>query len=302
MQNKMLIETDTDRVNLYVSHPKGRTGQYMQYCLRHFSDPYKDGGTYQNQDVWRLYEMYAYHTDSFGRLVQTKPYCILNGGEWECALRIDKTPDFHGGLHGYERQQSVFASVNAKDIILGKVSTPKVAECFEFVQYSDIYRQGTRDEVIAKHVKHYMLKDGKLMLHQELEWKQEVTVLYAYMAMLPIKRTSDNTPEGEPISDYVMLNESDTVYDVRKIGHNTGISSVADHVRNVRYAKIWGASSGITAELHIHCPFLKSNNFFVQNTEAYNKFYFSYAGDGVGYTVHPGEKWEIDTQYEIYQK
>lgn len=302
MHSKMFIETETDRVNLYLSHPKGGADNYMQYCLRHFTDPYKDGGTYQNQDVWRMYEMYAYHADASGQMVQTKPYCILNGGEWECALRIDQTPDFHGGLHGYEHQKSVFASGNGRDITLGVKSDLRETESFEFVQCSEIYRQGTRNEVIAKHVKHYIFKEGKMMLHQELEWQQAVTILYAYMAMLPIKRTSDNTPEGEPISDYVILGDSDTVYDVRKIGHNTGISSVADHVRNVRYAKIWGEASGITAELHIDCPFLESNNFFVQNTEAYNKFYFSYAGDGDGYAVQPGEKWAIDTQYEIYQK
>ena len=304
MQNKdkmqIFIETDTDRVNLYLSSPKGQKGSYAKYCLRHFTDDFRDGGTYQNQDIWRFYELYV------GKIQENTfqadfPYAILNGGEWECALRIGGTPDFHGGLHGYEHQKMVVAMADGQELTLGTQGS-RWAEQVEFCQQSEIYRQGTRDEIIALHSKHYQFKDGKVMLHQELLWQQAVTVLYSYMAMLPIKRTSDNTPEGEVISDRVTIDGGKTVYDVGKEGHQTGISSVADHVRNVQHAKIWGEQSGICAELTINCDFKPCNNFFVQNTKEYNKFYFSFAGDGAGYQTTCGEKWILDTEYEIYRR
>ena len=139
-------------------------------------------------------------------------------------------------------------------------------------------------------------------MHQEILWKQTVTVLYSYLMMFPIRRTSDDTPSGDVISDRISINDNGKVYDIEKAGHNTELSNNAAAKRNVGYAKIWGRKSGICAEISINCDFLPTNSFFVQNNNVYNKLYFSYAGDGVGHKVIPEDIWAIDTEYEIYRK
>lgn len=298
-KNKIYLYSEKDKLNIYMHSSKGKEQNFMKYCLKHLIEPYRDGGTYQNYDLWRLYELYS-TTSINGDFKDDFPHDIVNAGEWECALKIDGTPDFHGGLHGYEHQKSVLVKADSKEIELAKIHT-LCAEKFEFVQKSEIYLQGTKDKVIAKHEQHYIFKNGRLMLHQKILWEQELTILYSYMAMLPIKRTSDNTSDGDIVTDRVMINNSSKVYDVGKIGHQTGISSSGDHVRDVKYAKIWGEQSGICAELSIKCEFLPTNNFLVQNTPTYNKFYFSYAGDGIGHKVKKSDLWVIDAEYEIYR-
>ena len=147
------------------------------------------------------------------------------------------------------------------------------AHSFEFCQYSEIYRQGTKNELLALHKKRYFFSDGRLLLHQEIIWKQSVTVRYAYMAMLPIRRTSDDTPTGEIISDSVRINGSSTFYDVKETGHQTAVSTINAKVRDVKCVEIWS-----------------------------DELYYSYAGDGVGYVTEEGEKWELNTRYEVYYK
>lgn len=298
--NLIYLHSEEDRLNIYMHNEKGNADNFMKYCLRHFKDDYRDGGTYQNQDVWRFYELYS-HTKKGEGFESDFPYAIFNGGEWECAIKIDGTPDFHGGLHGYEHAKSVFAKADGKDIELEKNYSLWASE-LEFVQLSEIYRQGTRDEVMATHVKHYIFKDGKVNLHQEIVWKQDVNIILAYTTMMPIRRTSDDTPTGEQISDSFMINDETTVYDVSKENHDTGMSGLVDHKRDVKYVKIWGETSGVCGEVSVSGTIFESNHFLVQKTKEYNKVYFSIAGDGVGHEFKEGNKWEIDTLYEIYRR
>ena len=101
----MYLQTENDSINIYLHSPKGGADNFMKYTLRHFTVPFSDGGTYQNQNVWRLFELYSYKKtdDVFKKELN---YPIVNGGEWECAIRIKDTPDFHGGYHGYENTLS----------------------------------------------------------------------------------------------------------------------------------------------------------------------------------------------------
>lgn len=299
-KNMIYLHSEEDRLNIYMHNDKGRENNFMKYCLRHFEAPFRDGGTYQNRDVWRFYEMYS-HTLKGEEFLSDFPYAVMNGGEWECAIRIDGTPDFHGGLHGYERAKSVFAKADGKDIELEKDYSMWAQE-LEFVQVSEIYRQGTQNELMANHVKHYIFKDGKVSLHQEVLWKQDAKILLAYLAMLPIRRTSDDTPNGEQISDSFMINDEQTVYDVSLENHDTGMSALSDHKRGVKYAKIWGEKSGVCGEVSINGTIFDTNHFIVQKTKEYNKVYFSIAGDGVGHEVKCGDKWEIDSLYETYRR
>lgn len=302
MQRKMFVKVLKDNVFVYVSSQKADEGHYMEYCLRHLVKPYTDGGTYQNQNLWRLYEVYTYKQEN-DDIVKDKPYCIINWGEWECALQIKDTPDFHGGFHGYEHLTKVCVKLDGKDFNIDKETDLTEADKFEFIQYSNIYRQGTKDELVCEHIKYYTFENGCLTLKQELVWHQEVTILYAYLAMLPLRRTSDDTPEGEQISDRVKTNKFDEVFDITEIGHDTKVSITNEQsLHNITYAKIWGEKSGINAEMTVNCELLPTNTFAVQNADCYNKLYFSYAGGGVGHSVTTGDKWEIETKYEIYKK
>ncbi|MBR1970399.1 MAG: hypothetical protein IKA17_08605 [Clostridia bacterium] len=301
-QRQMFVKTTKDNVLVYVSSPKADDGCYVEYCLRHLVKPYTDGGTYQNQDLWRLYELYTYKEEE-NAIIKDKPYCIINWGEWECALEIKDTPDFHGGFHGYEHLTKIVTKLDGKDFDFEKETDLTEAKKFEFIHYSNIYRQGTKDELVAEHVKHYTFENGYLSLKQELVWHQKVTILFAYLAMLPIRRTSDDTPAGEQLTDRVKIDKFDEIFDITKEGHNTKVSMQHEkELQNVSYAKIWGEKSGFTAEMTINCDYLPTNTFAVQNADCYNKLYFSYAGGGVGHTVKIGEKWQLETKYEIYKK
>lgn len=298
-KNFTYIQAENDAVNIYMHSPKGRADNFMKYTLRHFIVPFSDGRTYQNQNVWRLFELYSYKKTDDG-LTQELNYQIVNGGEWECAIKIKDTPDFHGGYHGYENTLSALFMADGEEIDLS-MPCSKQTEKFECILKSEIYRQGTENEIVAEHIKHYVFENGKVLLHQEILWKQTVTVLYSYLMMFPIRRTSDDTPSGEVISDRISINDNCKVYDIEKAGHETEVSNNSATARNVEYAKIWGRKSGICAEISINCKLLPTNSFFVQNNNVYNKLYFSYVGDGVGHKVNTNEKWTIDTIYEIYR-
>lgn len=293
ISEKLFVKAFPDRYEIYMTHPDAGEGKFMRYCLQHFRDPYTDGGTYQNRDLWRLYELYAYEKQG-DTLVQSLPYDICNKGEWECALQIQDTPDFHGGFHGYEHAKSVTATVAEGE--------EAWVEEFRFVQESEIYLQGTRDTRIALHIKDYCFRDGKVTLRQKLVFDRELTMLFSYMGMLPMKRTSDDTPNGEQICDRLMVNEDGTVYDVSKEGHKLPFSTGVGIIRDLRSARLWGESSGITARMDLEGVVFPDNCFKISNADCYNKFYYSHAGDGAGHRILPGDVWELVSIYQIWQK
>lgn len=254
-----------DTIDIYM--PSGDA--YFKYSLRRLIIPYRDGGTRQNQDLWRLYELYLCKRvgDSFENIYN---FPVCNKGEWECAIRIVGTPDFHGGYHGYEHQTGF--DINP---------TPSY---FEFTQYSDIIAQGTRYDVIATHKKHYLFKDGSLTLTQSVDWKKSVDIDRAYMTMLPIRRKDDDFQ----ITDTALYERKE--YDVSCEGHESLRS-----VQNAKTVCIYGKTSGIYAQVTVDFD----NNFSIQNTPAYNKFYFKYAWDRA---TAVGESWNTVAEYKFTYK
>jgi hypothetical protein len=283
----MKINKTDNSIEIFVPAGDGS----FKFELRRIAIPYKDGGIRQNQDLWRLYELYLYDREGQNKIYD---FPICNKGEWECALRIQDTPDFHGGFHGYEHAKSVTATVAEGE--------EAWVEEFRFVQESEIYLQGTRDTRIALHTKDYCFRDGKVTLRQKLVFDRELTMLFSYMGMLPIKRTSDDTPNGEQICDRLMVNEDGTVYDVSKEGHKLPFSTGAGFFRNLRSARLWGESSGITARMDLEGVVFPDNSFQISNADCYNKFYYSHAGDGAGHRILPGDVWELVSIYQIWQK
>lgn len=297
--DKICVEITKDEVVLYITNKKGKAKSYIKYRLSHLVKPF-DGGIYQNLDLWRLYGAFACELQN-GEFVQTLPYKVISEGEWECALCLRGTRDFHGGIHGYEHQKQIFAEADGKVIDL---NTPGIlwVDSFRFVQKSLIVKQETLDEPVCNHIKDYLFSDGGVTIKQDIEWLQPMEVAFAYLAMFPIRRTHDDTETGEVISDRAMTNLSNEIYDIEKVGHETGISPLKNAKSGVTWAKIWGEKSGITGEMWILENSVDSSNiFFVQNNETYNKLYYSCAGNGTPYPVSVGDKWHFESRYEIYR-
>lgn len=296
---KICVEVKSNGIFLYVPNAKGRADSYIKYRLIHLVKPF-DGGIYQNLDLYRIYGAFACELQN-GKFVETLPYMVISEGEWECALCLRGTRDFHGGIHGYEHKKEVFAEADGKIIDLNTPCTIWV-DSFRFVQKSLIVKQETLDEPVCNHVKDYLFSDGGVTIKQDIEWLQPMEVAFAYLAMFPIRRTHDDTETGEVISERAMTNLSDEIYDVEKVGHETAISPIQNAKSGVTWAKIWGEKSGITGEMWILENNVDSSNiFFVQNNETYNKLYYSCAGNGTPYPVATGDKWHFESRYEVYR-
>jgi hypothetical protein len=299
MNNKTFVQIRPDLINIFMHNPKGKENGFVKLSLRHLKKPF-DGGIYQNFDLWRLYEAYDYEYKD-GEMVETLGYPFVSKCGWECSVAISSLRDMCGGVHGYEHQKEFFAEADGKPIRLDTEADLWV-DSFRFYQKSVFIRQPTLDEPICNHIQDYTFKDGIVELAQELEWLIECNIRFAYLTMLPIRRTHDNTETGEDITDRIMTDLSDKVYDIEKAGHTTDISPLANRKRGVRWAKIWGEKSGLTAEVRIKRYALPdTDTFFVHNNAEYNKLYFSYAGDDGKHNTEIGEKWNQTARFELYR-
>lgn len=290
------VNIDNENVEIYLHHKNAVESNYMRYCLEHCKKPFvgSDFKSYQNQDLWRLMCLFDYYSKNGEPPACHTEYELLNGGEWECAMRIKDTHDFHGGLHGSERYKKVSCMI---DGVTADIFTNQSvwADNVEFYQKSDIFLQGTCNDVIAVHHKWYEFSENGVSVRQKIEWKGSFVIEKAFMAMLPIKRESES---GISISDCARIDGSEKVFDVSKPGHElNGGETMSD----VRYAEVWGEKSGIYAKVSFLSELSKTNTFFIQNNQMYNKVYFSYAGDGGKHTTYDGEIWETHSHYDVYR-
>lgn len=268
MEKGYYLEENENEMGIYIPGGEG----YFRYSLRRIVKPFSDGGTHQNQDLWRLHKMYLCRKTQLG-FERIYDFPITNSGEWECAFKIVGTPDFHGGFHGYEHQ--TFFSVKPED------------RCLTISQDSRIVLQGTLAEPVAFHQKEYVFKEGVLTLKQRLVWEGDFMLDRAFMTMLPIRRR-----EGDfLITDTALFRGKE--YDVSCEGHKTPISSGCQKKTNE--VTVFGKQSGITAT--VTTSFEK--RFSIQNTKEYNKVYFYYAAQS---PVSAGEEWNTITNYRfLYQ-
>ncbi len=254
-----------DDIEIYMPGGDG----YFRYHLKRIEKPFTDGGIHQNQNLFRLYRLYLYKktADGFEKIYD---FPITNGGEWECAVRITGTPDFHGGYHGYEHLTDTQIIENADSL--------------GFIQNSNIYLQGTKDTCIATHSKHYTFRDGALHLHQKLCWHTDANIDRAFLTMLPIRRL-----EGDfQITDTARF--EDTLYDISCEGHATEIS--AEHTKIGSEVCVFGKKSGIYATVSVDTP----KRFFIQNTAQYNKVYYFYTEHS---DVKNGDVWTVNSTYRF---
>ncbi len=290
----IVIKKKKGNFGIFLHHEMAVNSSYMYYQLKHFYEPFlgPEHKKCQNQDLWRLECLYDYRLDSENNLKPYTDYELVNGGEWECAMRIPDTYDFHGGLHGSERFTVFEAMADGK--VIDEESGEIYAETASFYQKSDIYLQLTDDTVIAEHEKWYEFSKDGLTIRQSIKWLASEIIDYAYLTMLPIKRHSEN---GDVITDKARLNGETTVYDVSTIGH----TEASKRRKNVREAEIWSDISGIYAKVTVLRGQLDTNDFFIQNNPTYNKLYFSFVGDGGKHRTEVGEVWNTESHYDIYR-
>lgn len=288
------LNIKNENIEIYLHHQNSVKENYMRYCLQHCKKPYicSDFEGYQNQDLWRLYSLYDYRLQDGDVPEAYTDYELVNAGEWECAIKIKNTDDFHGGLHGTERYKAIQCAVDSNPLNVFE-DYSSWADKLEFYQQSEIYLQGTYDTVIAIHHKWYDFSKYGVTIRQSLEWKGAYTIEKAYLAMLPVKRESET---GLSISDHAKIGESDKIYDVSKEGHELNGNNV---IKNIKSAHIWGEKSGLYAHVEFLSELMATNSFYIQNNAMYNKIYFSYCGDG--YTTYAGETWETCSHYDIYR-
>ena len=266
-KNGYFYEQKEDRFEIYLPAGDG----YMKFNLLHIVKPYVDGGLYQNANLWRLYQLYLFERkdDDFKPVYD---FPIVNIGEWEWAVKIKDTPDFHGGFHGYE----------------GLVDTSFSAEedFFLFEQNSKIYLQGTKDEEIAHHYKKYIFSKDGLTLSQKVVWTKAMPIERSFMTMLPIRRK-----EGDfSITDTAIYKGKS--YDISEAEHSTPISFFETGGKLDDEITILGSSSGVSATVSVDFD----NTFFVANPDRYNKLYVCNARNT---HTKVGEEWKSNTTYSF---
>ena len=76
MNNKTFVQIRPDLINIFMHNPKGKENGFVKLSLRRLKKPF-DGGIYQNFDLWRLYEAYAYEYKG-GEMVETLGYPFIS--------------------------------------------------------------------------------------------------------------------------------------------------------------------------------------------------------------------------------
>ena len=230
----------------------------------------------KNSDVVRLRRLYVAYVD--GQI--ERQVAITNGGEIETAILTSGAPHFVGGGHGDEVLTSVrYAVDGAEDIPDPGTGCSLVA----IEQRSTLYRASTR-EPIAELCKIWTLTPGGLDLQQTVTWLDAVTVLYAYLTMLPIYRDQHGgmVTTGRRSPDF-------EVEDIAESGHEVTRTQSSE-------ASTEG-TAGVTSRVQILQGWNKpARAFFFSNSPEYAKLYFDFCGR---YTTARGETWQVRARFDV---
>ena len=247
-----------------------------------------------NSDVWRLDTAYIYtknENNSFTKFTQSP---IINGGEWECALKEVGATDFMGGIaHGDEIMTDVIFLLDGSPIDLssnGSYTGNKI----NILENSVLNRVDIPDDKVAKHVRYYEITNDDIIITQKVEWLQSLTMDKSYLTMLPIARTVGSTEDGEYITNKGFKNNYFKVLDLSYGHHNKAYEN------GVSEAVIW--NDGVGYKVFAKVEVLESNelpnaNMGFSNSSNYNKIYFDYCGYEYKTTV--GEIWNNKARYII---
>ncbi len=297
----IVVKVGADTVSIFVKGANPSSNKYLEQLLVHLVVAEAGVGSSQgNADLWRLSACYESTYDPETE-VFTRGNTILNGGELECAIKESGAADYIGGVHGDEKLTAMHFWADGKPVSLASAATIICREV-QFNQVATLYRCNTTTaEVVATHVKDVSIyrEGGSLIIRprQYVDWTQSLVIQAAMMPMLPIKRLVNDT-SGAQVTDTAMRLPLNTPEDVSVDGFTPIVT-----VGSLPKAKIWGATSGISAEVEVFAaPDNPTRSFYIANPTSYNKFYYSVAGNITGAVTHTttiGEKWFVDSQIKI---
>lgn len=249
-----------------------------------------------NANIWRLGAVYIY-TKSDDEFTQYTDHQMVNGGEWECALKEKGASDFIGGMaHGDEMMSDILFLIDGKPVDLS-VSRTHIGKKITILEHSTLNRVDTPNDIVANHVRHYEITKDDIVITQEVEWLQSLTMGKSYLTMLPIKRTTDDTADGIYITNKGFKNKYFNVLDL-PYNHPNGA-----YQKDVTEATIWNDGPGY--QMYAKVEILETNelpnsDMAFANAVQYNKIYFDYCGDG--YVTQVGEVWHNKARYVLDYK
>lgn len=282
-QNKQIyVEGNTDYFNFYIKGSDKDSRKHLRYRF----DKYVNEATNANGWVLGVVDAVELIDGVWNYL-----YPVIMRGEWEMAVRIAERPDFIGTKeHGSE------INYYEKFYIDGTSWTPNDDSfwCDEIriIQKSDMYDPNDEVTLVGKHNKDYSIIGNSISIKQKIDWLANLTMDRSYVTMLPIIRGNDSET-NHLISHYAFDDYNLEEIDVSSTGHG---AKTNDH--EPTKWNLYSNSTGISAEVQTLIKNKPDEAMsFVQNTDKYNKVYFTYCE--LGYEVNIGDIWEWESFYKL---
>ena len=266
-------------IDLYI--PSLTEGKFLKYNIHKFTNANNNSNGWVVNGLWIV--------DANGNILLN----ICPSGEWEMAIKLKDISDFIG-LRNHGNEQTTY---NKFYVDGQEISESAVAEytgkTFTMVQVTDMFIPGDPTTKCGTHYLEAIFDSKKIRFNQRIVWEWTgYTGQGDFIAMFPVQRINDNVQ----ITDYAFDGNTFISYDVSTAGFT---HYMHDYISRDSIS-IYGTTSGIFATVKILSDMPATHYAFVQNTDLYNKLYFSYVGPEEEITS--GDVWEWKSEYEITYK
>ena len=291
-KGKILTRVKKTEANKMSVYQKGSGTNYIEYNFERETFAFDGSSPSNNLDCWRIKGAYECSADYLRLRV------LVDIGAWECAIKEDGAVDFIGTFHGDDVLVDAFFIINNKEYSQSSLFDIDNPSGFEFVQTSNLYSCNTQTKV-ASCYRHYQWFDNSVTVEQKITFVKPVVVKDAYLAMLPVKRTLDDTTQ---ITDSGLRLYDGNVYhdpDMTTTSFSLNMTPASDG----SLSKLWGKTSGVGFEVKMmKTPNLQNQDFYISNAALYNKFYFNAKGTGSAagtYTTQTNEAWQSVIRFTV---
>lgn len=277
-----LIKVSDDTINIYY---KVASDKFIGYEILHSESSLDTTVNSSNYDIWHLNNanLYSYENGEFDKISDFITY-----GEWDFTIKETGSNDYSGGkTHGDEITNSVEITVDGNEPEIDKLVAFDGAS---IKTDTTIYRDNTieSDVEIAQKSRTLFFNEDQLMLEQEINFANDLTIDRAYLAMLPVLRTDQ---AGDQITDTAIVDGES--FDISQPDFE--IDELNNYQSNT--VTLTGSESGLSATVTVEETNIEPVELTVSNNAAYNKIYFKNGGENVN--VRAGEVWNQVTNYEF---